>query len=438
MKFPSLNRFKSPEKAFPTLDELDKSITKFKAKMDDNIRESKGDNYALKSTVKESFAILPAPFDSIASRVWDDSSGDIRERIEYVLSFFNNLQNIDAAQYNRILARIEGAISNKESPYWNSQDNIKKIQDIIADSIKKNSIKKNSITKIQTEDSQIQKQNFVETQSVATAPSPPQDENVRFEENKAYIVKILAETGLPLVLRSEQSITLEDEKKQEVTSLLEENSKLRENILHTNKSVIEEDEYLLRVANFYHLTGNSQKAIETYEYILKRDPTKMVVLNNKGVVLDSTGKYNSALECFNMALERVPENIHVLSNKGISLYKSGMYQQALECFDAALKIDANYVNALTFKGHSLYRLGKNNEALDLYNKIIRLDHDNAEALYNKACLCSIKGDEYGAITSLERAIRLDSSWKKAASQDKDLGRLKDNSRFKGIVNYVSN
>jgi tetratricopeptide (TPR) repeat protein len=432
LKFPSLNRFKSPEKAFPTLDELDKSITKFKAKIDDNIRESKGDDYTLKSTAKESFLILPAPFDSIASMVYDDSLGDTRERIGYVLSFLNNLQNIDAAQYNGILTRIEGTIPIKEPPYWNSQDNIKKIQEIIA-----RSIKKNSITKIQTEDSQIQKQqDFAEIQSVATTPSPPQDENVRFEENKAYIAKILADTGLPLVLRSEQSITLEDEKKQEVISLLEENSKLRENILQANKSIIEEDEYLLRIANFYYLTGNSQKAIETYEHILKRSPTKMVVLNNKGVVLDSTGKYNSALECFNMALERVPENVHVLSNKGISLYKSEMYQQALECFDAALKIDANYVNALTFKGHSLYRLGKNNEALDLYNKIIRLDHDNAEALYNKACLCSIKGDEYGAITSLEKAIRLDSSWKKAASQDKDLGRLKDNSRFKGIVNYA--
>lgn len=434
LKFPSLNRFKSPEKAFPTLDELGKSITKFKTKIDYSISESKGDDYALKSTVKESFLTLPAPFDSIANMVWDDSSGDTRERIGYVLSFFNNLQNIDAVQYNGILTRIEGTISIKEMPDLNSQDNIKKIQDIIV-----NSIKKNSTTKIQAEDNQIQKQqDLAETQLVATTPSHPQDENARFEENKAYIVKILAETGLPLVLRSEQSITLEDEKKQEVISLLEENNKLRENLLHANKSIIEEDEYLLRVANFYHLTARSQKAIETYEHILKRNPAKMVVLNNKGVVLDSTGEYNSALECFNMALECVPENIHVLSNKGISLYKSEMYQQALECFDAALKIDANYVNALTFKGHSLYRLGKNNEALDLYNKIIRLDHGNAEALYNKACLCSIKGDEYGAITSLERAIRLDSSWKKAASQDKDLGRLKDNSRFKGIVNYISN
>ncbi|MFZ1076546.1 MAG: tetratricopeptide repeat protein [Nitrosotalea sp.] len=434
MKFPSLNRFKSPEKSFPTLEELDKNITKFRAKIDENIKESKGDDYTLKSTTKDSFLILPAPFDSIASMVYDDSSGSARERIEYVLSFFKNLQSIDATQYNGILARIEGTISIKEPQYWNSQDNMKKIQDIIP-----SSIKKNSITAIQTESSQMQeRQESVQTQSITTTPSPPQDENAKFEENKAYIAKILTGTGLPLVLRSEQNTTLQDEVKQEISSLLEENNKLKENLLQTNNLAIEEDEYLLRIANFYYLIGNSQKAIETYEYILKRNPTKMAILNNKGVVLDSIGEYNSALECFNKALERVPENVHVLSNKGISLYKSKMYQQALECFDAALKIDTNYINALTFKGHSLYRLGKNSEALDLYNRIIRLDHGNAEALYNKACLCSIKGDEYGAITSLERAIRLDSSWKEAASQDKDLGRLKNNSRFKGIVNYVSN
>jgi Tfp pilus assembly protein PilF len=427
-----LNRSKSPEKTFPTLEEIDKSITKFKARIDNNIKESKGDDYTLKSTAKESFLILPAPFDSVAGMVYNDSSGSARERIGYVLSFFKNLQSIDATQYNEILTRIQGTNPSKEPPYLNSQDSIKKIRDIVS-----SCIKKNNITEMQTEGNQIQTiQEFVETQSGATNPTPPQDENAKFEENKEYVTKILTGIGLPLVLRSEQITTLQDEIKQEVSSLLEENGKLKENILQANKPVIEEDEYLLRIANFYHIVGNSKKAIETYDHILKRNPAKMSVLNNKGVVLDSTGEYTSALEYFNKALERVPENVHVLSNKGISLYKSKMYQQALECFDAALKIDANYINALTFKGHSLYRLEKNNEALDLYNRIIRLDHDNAEALYNKACLCSIKGDEYGAITSLERAIRLDSSWKEAASQDKDLGRLKNNSRFKGIVNCV--
>lgn len=433
MKFPSLNRFKSPEKAFPTLEELEKSIIRFRAKIDENITESKVDEHALKSIVKEIFLTLPAPFDSIASRIYDNSSGTAKERTVSVLSFFKNLQSIDAIQYNTILTRINGAISIKDQPHWNSEDNMKKIYDIIS-----NSIKKNNTAEIRTEDSQTQKQQEVEPQPSITTPSPPQDDNSKFGENRAYIAKILAGTGLPLVLRSEQNITVQDEIKQEVSSLLEENDKMRENLLQANKPIIEEDEYLLRAANFYHLTGNSQKAIETYDHILKRNPTKMAVLNNKGVVLDSTGKYTEALGCFDKALESVPENVHVLSNKGISLYKSEMYQRAVECFDAALKIDLCYVNALTFKGHSLYKLGKNNEALDLYNRIIRLDHGNSEALYNKACLCSIKGDEYGAITSLERAIRLDSSWKEAASQDKDLGRLKNNSRFQGIVNYLPN
>lgn len=428
-----MNRFKSPEKAFPTWEELEKGITRFRAKIDENIAEPKGDEYVLKPIAKESFLALPAPFDSIANRIYENASGTAKERTASVLSFFKNIQSIDAIQYNSILTRIDEAISIKDQPHWNSEDNMKKIQDIIS-----NNIKKNNTAEIRTVDGQTQKQQDVESQPNVTAPSPPQDENSKFEENIAYIAKILVGTGLPLVLRSEQNMTVQDEVKQEALSLLEENNKMRKNLLQTNKPIIEEDEYLLRVANFYHLTGNSQKAIETYEYILKRNPTKMVALNNKGVVLDSTGKYAEALECFNKALERVPENIHVLSNKGISLYKNEMYQQAVECFDAALKIDANYVNALTFKGHSLYKLGKNNEALDLYNRIIRLDHSNSEALYNKACLCSIKGDEYGAITSLERAIRLDSSWKKTASQDKDLGRLKNNSRFQGIVNYISN
>ncbi|MGI0087647.1 MAG: tetratricopeptide repeat protein [Nitrosotalea sp.] len=434
MKFPSLNRFKSPEKAFPTLEELDKSITKFKAKINENIKKSKGDTYTLKSTAKEIFIILPIPFDAVASMIYDNSSGDARERIGYVVSFFKNLQSINATQYNEILTRIEETISDKELYHQSSQHGVKKIQDIVS-----GYIKKNNIAEIQVEDSRVQKQQeFSEPQSVATTPVPPQDENVKFEENKAYIAKILTGTGMPLVLRSEQNMALQDEIKQEISSLLEENSKLKENILQANKPVVEEDEYLLKIANFYHIIGNSQKAIEMYDLILKRNPTKMAVLNNKGVALDSTGRYEMALECFNKASERVPENVHVLSNKGIALYKSEMYQQSLECFDAALKIDANYINALTFKGHSLYRLGKNNEALDLYNRIIRLDHGNAEALYNKACLCSIKGDEYGAITSLERAIRLDSSWKKTALQDKDLVRLKNNSRFKGIVNYIQN
>ncbi|MDE1727375.1 MAG: tetratricopeptide repeat protein [Thaumarchaeota archaeon] len=432
LKFPSLNKFKSSEKTLPTLEELGKSITKFEAKAMDNIKEFDGNSHELKSVAKESFAVLPLPFDSIASMVYDNSSGHTREKIKHVILFFKNLHDIDIVQYNKILNRIEETAIGKENADLSLQYDVKKIYGILSTW----TTEKNNAEVKTTSDQAPEQQEEPPTIPTSTSTVLLQDESSKFEENKTYITKSLTLAGLPLVLRSEQTIQLQDETRQEILPLLEENNRLREIIQKSNKPAIEEDEYLLRIANFYYITGNSQKAAETYEYILKRNPTKMAALNNKGVVLDSTEEYDSALEYFNKALEVVPENVHVSYNKGISLYKSEKYQQAAECFDAALKIDTNYVSALTFKGHALYRLGKNNEALELYNRVIRIDRSNAEALYNKACLCSIKGDEYGAITSLERAIRLDSSWKEAASHDNDLDRLKKNPRFKEIVNYI--
>jgi len=257
--------------------------------------------------------------------------------------------------------------------------------------------------------------------------------NLKLGDIRNYIVKIITKAGLPLVIRSEQNITIQEETRNEIDLLLEEDEKLEEEVLKSNIQVLDDDEYLLRTANYNYFQGNAKKSIELYDRVLKKNPSKMTALNNKGVALDSIGNYDEAVEYFNKALSSVPENVHVLCNKGIALYKNEKYDEALVCFDSSLKLEPTYANALTFKGHALYRLGKNNEALESYNKVIRLDQNNAEALYNKACLCSLKGDEYGAITSLDRAIRLDSSWKVVAIEDKDLERTKKNPRFSELV-----
>jgi tetratricopeptide (TPR) repeat protein len=260
-----------------------------------------------------------------------------------------------------------------------------------------------------------------------------QKASTKLEDYRNYIVKIITKSGIPLVMRSEQSIIIQDEARNEISSLLEENKELMEEILKSDGQTAEDDEYLIRTANFYYIQNNIERSMEFYDRVLKRNPCKMTALNNKGVLLDSAGNYDEAVECFNRALSSVPENVHVLCNKGISLYKNGKYEEALGCFDLALKLESNYVNAITFKGHALYRLGKNNDALASYSKVIRLDRNNAEAFYNKACLCSLKGDEYGALTSLERAIRLDPTWKTAAKEDKDLERIKNNPLFLELV-----
>ena len=263
--------------------------------------------------------------------------------------------------------------------------------------------------------------------------SPLEKKNSKLEDSRNNIVKIMIKAGLPLVIRSEQNIVIQDETRNEISLLLEENEKLEEEVLKSNMQVGDDDEYLLRAANFNYFQGNTKKSIDLYDRVLKKNSSKMTALNNKGVVFESIGNYDEAVEYFNKALSSVPENVHVLCNKGIALYKNEKYDESLGCFDSALKLEPTYVNALTFKGHALYRLGKNIEALESYNKVIRLDQNNAEALYNKACLCSLKGDEYGSVTSLERVIRLDPSWKTIAIEDKDLERIKKNPKFSELV-----
>lgn len=435
LKFPSWNKFKlfasgEGERIFPSWDDLNNKIRKFEYKVDERVK--KLNDIALESAAEECFVVLPPPFDSLAEKIYDSSPGPAIEKIKQAVAYFRQLQSSGANEYNHILTNLEKVVSVKDVEELQSRENLQKIYAILIERVELD--KKSSQTKDESH-KETAKSEIAQTQLPEINLKMAQEEQkspAKIEDNKRHLANLISKAGLPLVLRSEQNMTIQDETRSEIASLLEENTKLTEEIVKSNVQV-DDDEYLLRAANFHYLQDDAEKSIEYYERVLRRNPTKMAALNNKGVVLDSSGNYHAAIDCFNKALNSVPENVHVLCNKGISLYKNEKYKEALECFDLALKSDANYVNALTFKGHTLYRLGKNDEALASYNKVIRLDQKNAEALYNKACLCSLKGDEYGALTSLERAIRLDPSWKEAAVGDKDLERVRNNPRFSELV-----
>jgi tetratricopeptide (TPR) repeat protein len=431
MKFPSWDRFKpsvSNEggKIFPSWNELSNKIRKFEYKIGEKVKKL-DDDVKLESAAEECFLVLPPPFDSLAEKIYDSSPGSAREKIKQAVAYFRQMQSGGVTEYNHILTNLEQVISVKDTEELQSRENLQKIYGILIGEEKKSQTKDESI------ESEPEKAEVAQSESTGDNLKTIQEEqDSKIENNRRHIVKIISKTGLPLVLRSEQNMEIQEEVKSEISLLLEENAKLIEQTVQSN-ALPEDDEYLLRTGNFYYLLGKPEKSIECYEQVLKRNPSKMTALNNKGVVLDSDGNYDAAIDCFNKALNSVPENVHVLCNKGISLYKNEKYSEALGCLELSLKFEANYVNALTFRGHALYRLGKNDDALSCYNKVIRLEQNNAEALYNKACLCSLKGDEYGALASLERAFRLDPSWKESAVEDKDLARVRNTQRFSELV-----
>ncbi|MEM3089629.1 MAG: tetratricopeptide repeat protein, partial [Candidatus Nitrosotenuis sp.] len=85
--------------------------------------------------------------------------------------------------------------------------------------------------------------------------------------------------------------------------------------------------------------GDFVGALKIYSKILKKNPTNIDALIDKGVALQNLGRLRQALRCFQKALAVDPKNITALVNTGSVLHSLGMFDEAIKCYDRALRID---------------------------------------------------------------------------------------------------
>jgi tetratricopeptide (TPR) repeat protein len=138
-------------------------------------------------------------------------------------------------------------------------------------------------------------------------------------------------------------------------------------------------------------------------------------------------------QAWNKLLKINPEDAVAWSNKGLALGNLGRYEEALECFDKALEINPEKAEAWSDKGAALLHFGRFEEALNYFNKGLEISPDNGNLWYKKACGESLLGDVNGALSSLKRTVELDEKYKEMARTDKDFKNLRDDDRFKEIV-----
>jgi tetratricopeptide (TPR) repeat protein len=140
-----------------------------------------------------------------------------------------------------------------------------------------------------------------------------------------------------------------------------------------NSSIISE---MIQNGNALFNTSEYDKAMTTFDQVLKLDSRSVDALNGKGLVLNSLGKYQEAISWFDMALNIDPNFVETLNNKGIALSNLGKYQKAIYWFDMALNIDPNFVDALYNKADVLGELGNYEEALIWTEKALAIDTTN--------------------------------------------------------------
>ena len=119
--------------------------------------------------------------------------------------------------------------------------------------------------------------------------------------------------------------------------------------------------------------GNYFDALRLYDLALKKEPSNVSILVDKGATLQNMGKLKLAIASYDKALEISPDYLDALLNKGATLHSDQKYLEAIDCYDLALKVDKKSAMALAYKGLSLGELGKLEDAIKHFKKALSID-----------------------------------------------------------------
>ena len=103
-----------------------------------------------------------------------------------------------------------------------------------------------------------------------------------------------------------------------------------------NSSIISE---MIQNGNTLFNTSEYDKAMTTFDQVLKLDSRSVDALNGKGLVFNNLGKYQEAISLFDMALKIDPNFVDALYNKADALGELGSYEEAFIWTEKALAID---------------------------------------------------------------------------------------------------
>lgn len=165
------------------------------------------------------------------------------------------------------------------------------------------------------------------------------------------------------------------------------------------------DELLFELAFSFERTEEVEKAIATYNKLIKLDPFTSEAWFNLGQIYYSQNNYQLALEAFEYASAIRPEDSLTCLQKGHTHYQLQQYNEALSEYFA--------FNEMTSSQHTLYFIGECYEQMENYPEALRYyldalkdDPDSFDTLTGIA-ICLMELDLYAeSLPFLNRAAEL--------------------------------
>jgi len=169
----------------------------------------------------------------------------------------------------------------------------------------------------------------------------------------------------------------------------------------------ESRELLIQLGWLQHSQWQLDKAIATFDRILKTHPYDQVAIQSKILALKEGDRIPEAEEVANEALGKDASNAVFLCERGRLYYERDDFQKAEEHYSKAIAADPDYLDAYFNRVEVLKRLNRSDEALKMLEGLKKARPDDMGVIGQLGWFVLGAGNSLRARQELESLLRLD-------------------------------
>lgn len=176
-----------------------------------------------------------------------------------------------------------------------------------------------------------------------------------------------------------------------------------------------------QLAQAYMSRGDSVRAQELYEQVLRAKPDIARVQVNLGAIAAGRGDLAAAIDHYRRGLAADPRSFEGWNNLAAALLEQGKTDDARSALEQALQLRPDDPDALFNLGMARAQAGDVAAAAEIYAQVVSLTPDDAEARYRLGALVLGLGQRERGLAELRRALQLAPDHAAAAAALRDAG-----------------
>ena len=139
----------------------------------------------------------------------------------------------------------------------------------------------------------------------------------------------------------------------------------------------------------YSALKRDKEALESYQKIIKKDPSLAGPYYNMGIILKRNGRVEEAIDSYNKAISLKPDYVQAYNNLGVLYKDNEKYENAITMFMKAKELQPDHQNSYYNLALIKKEQGLDEEAVELLLKVLDINPEHGEANYLK-CLIILR------------------------------------------------